>query len=419
MTLAIRRSDGERDCDANKGAVRRRREAQPPHETGSGVSRARFSPAVATALQASSNTYLTGLDTAAAKNGALAPFVRRSVMGDETCARNEADTTTASRTSIRRSRTGSSARADRGHGRTPARGPPADPEEEAPMRDLNYDLKQLCRHNRDGSYATQADREHLLDQIADQLDEMGFRQMDAHGFKPKHVEKLVERWLAERLAAGHDQEPHERSALAGAEDRQGEHRRAHQCRLRHSGSGVRHQRVEGEGPRRRSAGRDPLTSTSGPRCACRPPSGCGARRRSRSSLAWADRGDTLASKASWNKGGRKREVPIVPRNSGSSLTRPRRSPGQEPRRARRTPPTRDYLRHFRYECERVGIHGVHGHRHLYAQRRYQELTGWDCPARGGPTSKQLTKEQKQRDREARLHQPRDGPRSRAGDFGLS
>ena len=53
---------------------------------------------------------------------------------------------------------------------------------------------------------------------------------------------------------------------------------------------------------------------------------------------------------------------------------------------------RDYLKHFRYECERVGIHGVHGHRHRYAQRRYHELTGWECPARGGPTSKQLTQE---------------------------
>ena len=26
------------------------------------------------------------------------------------------------------------------------------------MRDLNYQLKQLCRRNRDGSFATQADR---------------------------------------------------------------------------------------------------------------------------------------------------------------------------------------------------------------------------------------------------------------------
>ena len=52
------------------------------------------------------------------------------------------------------------------------------------MRDLNYALKQLCRRNRDGSYATQADRERLLDQIADQLEEMGFRQMDAHSLSP-------------------------------------------------------------------------------------------------------------------------------------------------------------------------------------------------------------------------------------------
>src|SRR6266496_6572153 len=73
---------------------------------------------------------------------------------------------------------------------------------EVPMRDLNYDLKQLCRHNRDGSYATQADREHVLALIADQLEEMGFRHMNARSLKPKHIEKLVERWLAEELSPG-------------------------------------------------------------------------------------------------------------------------------------------------------------------------------------------------------------------------
>src|ERR1700675_4216234 len=73
---------------------------------------------------------------------------------------------------------------------------------EKPMRDFNYDVKQLCRRNRDGSYATQADRERILDLIADQLEEMGFRHMDAHSLKPKHVEKLVERWLVENLSPG-------------------------------------------------------------------------------------------------------------------------------------------------------------------------------------------------------------------------
>ena len=37
------------------------------------------------------------------------------------------------------------------------------------MHDLNYDLKQLCRRSRGGSYATQRDRERVLDLVADQL----------------------------------------------------------------------------------------------------------------------------------------------------------------------------------------------------------------------------------------------------------
>ena len=117
--------------------------------------------------------------------------------------------------------------------------------------------------------------------------------------------------------------------------------------------------------------------------------------------ARADKGDTLVLKASWNKGGREIRIPIRTAEQrqlldeakalakGKSLV----APGYATYYA--------HLKHFRFECERVGIHGVHGHRHRYAQRRYHELTGWECPARGGPTSKQLTKQQKERDREAR------------------
>ena len=70
------------------------------------------------------------------------------------------------------------------------------------MRDLNHDFKELCRHNRDGSYATQADRAHILDLVANQLHAMGVRGLRAQGFKPRHVQKLVARWLAEKLAPG-------------------------------------------------------------------------------------------------------------------------------------------------------------------------------------------------------------------------
>ena len=70
------------------------------------------------------------------------------------------------------------------------------------MHDLNYELKRLCARNRDGSFATQVNRERILTLIANQLREMGFVNMHAQSLKPKHVEKLVERWKGEGLSAG-------------------------------------------------------------------------------------------------------------------------------------------------------------------------------------------------------------------------
>ena len=70
------------------------------------------------------------------------------------------------------------------------------------MRDLNYQLKQLCRRNKDGSFSTQRDRERLLTQIADQLHALGYRHMGAQSLKPKHVESLVKHWQQEGLSAG-------------------------------------------------------------------------------------------------------------------------------------------------------------------------------------------------------------------------
>ena len=70
------------------------------------------------------------------------------------------------------------------------------------MRDLNYQLKQLCYRNRDGSYSTQANRQRMLSQIASQLHDMGYRRMSTQSLKPKHVDALVKRWLLENMTAG-------------------------------------------------------------------------------------------------------------------------------------------------------------------------------------------------------------------------
>src|SRR5690606_5675920 len=70
------------------------------------------------------------------------------------------------------------------------------------MDDLTYTLRQLCLRNRDGSYATQADRQRSLSLAARQLHEAGFRQMRATSLKGKHVEALLQRWQAEDLSPG-------------------------------------------------------------------------------------------------------------------------------------------------------------------------------------------------------------------------
>lgn len=62
------------------------------------------------------------------------------------------------------------------------------------MKDLNFELKQLCLRNKDGGYATQAQREKMLNLMANQLHALGYRKMGARSLKPKHVQALVTVW---------------------------------------------------------------------------------------------------------------------------------------------------------------------------------------------------------------------------------
>ena len=95
---------------------------------------------------------------------------------------------------------------------------------------------------------------------------------------------------------------------------------------------------------------------------------------------WADRGDMLMLKASWGKGKRAREIPIRNAEQRQVLDEAKRFAGK----GSLIPAERTYveqLHRFEYQCDRAGIHRVHGHRHQYAQERYRELTGWSAPGR--------------------------------------
>ena len=271
---------------------------------------------------------------------------------------------------------------------------------ETTIRDLNYELKQLCQRNRDGSYATQYARERILTQIANQLHEMGFRDMKATNLKPKHVQALVERWKAERLSAG---------AIKNrmAEQRWWAEKIGKQGVIAQDNAhyGIANRQYVTNVSKARELTAQELAKVTDPytQLSLKLQPAFGLRREESIKIMprWADGGDRLVLMDSWTKGGRAREIPIRTSEQRALLDAAKGFAGG----GSLIPKKMSYkaqLNRFKSQCDQAGIKHVHGHRHYYAQLRYAELTGWACPAKGGPTSKQLTPEQKKIDRDARL-----------------
>lgn len=268
------------------------------------------------------------------------------------------------------------------------------------MRDLNYQLKQLCHRNRDGSFATQTERERALTLAANQLHELGFRNMAASSLKPKHVESLVARWTGEGLSAGtiKNRMAHLRwwAEKIGKDNVIARSNEAYGIADRQFVSNV------SKGQALQSGQLAKVTDPNA-RLSLQLQAAFGLRRAESIKFvaSWADRGEKLILKASWCKGGKEREIPIRTPEQRALLDAVRAHAG----RVSLIPADKTYKQHldrFKHQCARAGIHNVHGLRHAYAQTRYAELTGWQSPAAGGPTSRQLTQEQKACDREARL-----------------
>ncbi len=117
--------------------------------------------------------------------------------------------------------------------------------------------------------------------------------------------------------------------------------------------------------------------------------------------SYADQGDHLTLKRSWTKGGKARVIPIRTTEQREVLNRAHKLAGK----GSLIPSSRNYVQQVRiYDGHtiRAGLSKMHGLRHAYAQQRYEELTGWKSPAAGGPISKALTAEQREKDHQVRL-----------------
>ena len=268
------------------------------------------------------------------------------------------------------------------------------------MRGLNHQLKQLCRHNREGSYGTQVRRERELTLIANQLHELGYRGMNDHSLKPKHVEALVERWLDKEVAAGTIK--NRMSAFrwwAKKVNRQNVVARSNDH------YGIPNRQFVTNISKAKSVSEADLAKVRDEhvRMSLELQQAFGFRREESIKFmpTYADQGDHLTLKPSWTKGGRARKIPIRTKAQRECLDRAHRLAGK----GSLIPSHRNYVQQLRIydgNTSRAGLSKMHGLRHAYAQRRYEELTGWKSPAAGGPLSKSLNRQQRDQDRHARL-----------------
>jgi len=268
------------------------------------------------------------------------------------------------------------------------------------LRDLNYQLKQICRRNRDGSYTTQRDRERLLTQIADQLHELGYRHMSAQSLKPKHIEALVKNWQGQELSAGAM-----KNRLAVIRWWAQKVNRQNVVARSNDYYGIPNRQFVTNTSKARSVGEEELGKIRDARVrmSLELQQAFGLRREEAIKFMpdYADRSDHIVLKESWTKGGKARTIPVRTETQRAVLDRARQLAGK----GSLIPSAKNYRQQLRlYEAEtaRAGLSRMHGLRHAYAQNRYEELTGWRPPAAGGPTVKALTPEQKQIDQQARL-----------------
>lgn len=268
------------------------------------------------------------------------------------------------------------------------------------MRNLNYQLKQLCFRNRDGSHATQKNRSRMLSLTGDQLFKLGFRKMTVHSLKPKHVQALVDSWKLQGLNPGTIK--NRMACIRWWAEKVGKSSIIPRDNIL---LGIAERQFSNNISKGKELSEDKLIKVKDEhvRMSLELQREFGLRREEAIKFvpSFADRGNIITLKGTWTKGGKQREIPVLSDSQREVLDKAHRLVG----RGSLIPSDRNYIQQLKiYErhTAAAGLSKMHGLRHTYAQQRYYMLTGFESPAAAGLKSSELSKEQKLADREARL-----------------
>lgn len=268
------------------------------------------------------------------------------------------------------------------------------------MDDLCYELVRMCRHNRDGSFGTQQNRQRGLTAMAVDLKRLGYKLPGATSLKPKHVDALLELWRGNDL-----DDASIRNRLtwlrwwAGHAGKPGVVERGNAA---YGLAAHAHTQIN----RARTLEPDKLNAIACPyiRASLLLQSAFGLRREEAIKFrpSYAIQQNRIVLKSSWTKGGRARTIPIGTRDQHDALLNVQRLIAGDGSLIPANLTYAEQLKRYEYHTLEAGLRNTHGLRHAYAQRRYQELTGWACPLAGGKLRKDMTEAERERDRSARL-----------------
>lgn len=271
------------------------------------------------------------------------------------------------------------------------------------MDKLQYGFNHILSRNKDGSHATQANRKRMLMMFADQLKECGYKtnKMRPSDIKGRHINALIRKWKADDVSTGTIKnrmsnirwlcEKIGKAEIVKSNETYGIENRKYITNVDKS-QNVTNEQLDRLTPHIRQSVE--LQKAFGLR----------REEAMKFSPSYAlggydiNNADVIRIKPSWAKGGRYREIPITNDAQRETLKKSLLLAGD----GSLIPSNSTYKEHlsrFERETSAIGLGQTHGLRHLYAQTRYKELMGFECPAVGGVFT--LTDEQKTKDLEVR------------------
>lgn len=267
------------------------------------------------------------------------------------------------------------------------------------MNKYEMSIRLLTGHNLDGAEATQDNRHRGLVAMGDELRKLGYPIKSAHNLKPKHVHVLVDHWKAAKIS-----DATIRNRL-GWVRWLGDHvGKAGLIPKDNEAFGLA-ERTPFKGSKARRLDADQLARVRDEtiRLALQLQAAFGLRREEALKFrpTIGDQGDHIALKASWCKGGRARTIPITNPHQREVLDAVARIAGD----GSLIPAERTYRKHlqtYKAQTRAAGLGKAHGLRHDYAQSRYKTLTGWECPAAGGPSAEEMNQTDRHLDALARM-----------------